>query len=243
MKEQQKTSPPRFFLYIALGIGIVLSAFSIASGNNPIIQPDLSTYTDKLIQNQVPADQLSEWIIDGKQDFRVAGFRSKSECKEQKKVTKVLKCHNAEKLESPYWIRKQFKNLNMPLIVYGNNSEDGVQAASILAYHGYNARVLKGGFNDFEKRFLQPEFGEIDTVDANDDQLKKLSVYRYFTGDDQMVKTPGQKWVVAMADSDTEEEEEGEEEGEDEDDDEDEDDEEEDDDDDEEEEEEEEEGC
>lgn len=213
MKDQNNTLTPRFFVFIALGLGVLLSVFSIASGNNPIVSPDLKTYSEKLIQNQVPGDQLAEWLIEGKRDFLVVGFRSQSACKDQRKVTKVLKCYDVIKLESSQWIRKQFKNLRMPMIVYGNETEDGIQAASLLAYHGYKTRVLNGGFNQFEKEFLQPEFADIDTVDATDAQIKQLAVYRYFTGDDPIVKTPGQKWTIVMADSDNEEEEEGGEEG------------------------------
>ncbi len=235
MKAQQKPTIPRFFIVTALGLGLLLSVFGMTNGNKPILEPDFTKYSADLLQNQITGEKLAEWIIQGKQDFVIAGFRTHTECKEQMETTPVFKCYDVENLQDTRWIRKRFKNFNMPMIVYGSQSEDGLQAAAFLAHLGYKVRHLAGGFEGFEDRFLQPAAADGDLAETDEVQRRQLAFYRYFTGDDPLVKQPGQKWTMAMVDvegDEIEEEEEGEEEGESEDEDEEE-----------EEEEEEEEGC
>jgi hypothetical protein len=216
MKDQKKASIPFFFIIGAMGLGIMLSLFGIASGDNPIIKPDLKAYSESLQQNQVSGEQLVEWVVQGKRDFIVAGFGTANECNQQKKITKEFKCYDVQNLDDARWIRKRFKNFSMPLIIYGNSSDEGLQAAARLAHYGYNTRVLEGGFADFNSQYLQPDYAGMDIYELDEEQLQQLSIYRYFTGDDPLVKTPGQKWVIAMADTSgdmLEEEEEGYEEG------------------------------
>ncbi|MCP4754977.1 MAG: hypothetical protein GY866_29215 [Proteobacteria bacterium] len=205
MNDQQNVSIPRFFVIIALGLGILMSAFGIVSGNNPIVEPDLDQYSEDLIQNQVSGEELAKWVIKGNRNFLVAGFRTKAECKEQKKVSNVFKCHDVDKLSDNRWVRKHFKNLDLPLIVYGTGSEDGLKAAALLAHLGYSARLLEGGFNGFENNILPSEIADIDPADADEQQLNQLAVYRYFTGNDPHVKRPGQKWAMAGSDAEDEE--------------------------------------
>lgn len=204
MKNQQKVPIPRVFIFVALGLGILLFVFGIIGGNNPIIHPDLTIYAETLLQNQVSGKQLAEWTIKGKQNFVVAGFRTKAECEEQQKITSVFSCYDIKKLEDSRWIRNQFENINMPLIVYGNQSEDGLRAAALLTHLKYNVRLLEGGFNAFEKRFLQQESATINVDETNETQIQRLAVYRYFTGNDPMVKLPGQKLSVSKTDSENE---------------------------------------
>ncbi len=216
MKDQNKIRIPKFFLAGAMGLGIILFLFGIAAGNNPIVTPDLESYNESLRRNPVSVEQLVEWKLQGKRDFRVVGFRSAAECKEQRKLTDEFKCYDAEDLNDASRIRRRFKNLSMPLVVFGNDTAESLSAAARLTHYGYKARILDGGFAEFESRYLQSDFIDMDIYELDEDQMQQLSVYRYLTGSDPLLKIPGQSWAVAMADASgdmVEEEVEGYEEG------------------------------
>jgi len=226
MQPEKNNKMPRFFIIISAALGLLLAAFSIASGSNPLIQPDWASIQQQLKTNPVSSEQLAGWMVEGKRDFRVAGFRSTDECKDQKKMSTTFKCYDSQKIKDSFWVRKTFKNMNMPLIVFGNQTEDSLSAAAQLKHLGYDVRYLEEGFNGFSSRFLNP----------NQEIAQNDSSIRYITGNDPLVKVKGQQWMMAKADNMMEEEAEGVELGED-------DEEEEDDYEDEDEDEEEEEGC
>jgi hypothetical protein len=152
MKTEEKITIPRVFIIVTVAIGLLLSAFSIASGNNPLINPDLTVYQQQLQNDPVTAEQLANSMIEGKRNFLLAGFRDADDCSVQKKITKLLKCHNREKLNDTRWIRKTFKNINMPLIVYGSQTNDGLKSAAQLMHFGYDVSYLEGGFDGFAFR-------------------------------------------------------------------------------------------
>ncbi len=97
----------------------------------------------------------------------------------------------------------------MPLIVYGSETSDGLETAARLMHFGYNVRFLEGGFNNFADQILNPDLKTIDMAEADYQQLEQLALFRFFSGDDPMLKQKGQKWEMASADITTEEEEEG----------------------------------
>ncbi|NQU64639.1 MAG: hypothetical protein HQ517_10205 [SAR324 cluster bacterium] len=208
MKTEQNHAIPRIFIIVTVSIGLLLSAFSLASGNNPLIQPDLSTYQEQLQKNPVTADQLASWMVEGRRDFQLIGFLDKDKCAEQKKTTTLLNCYDVEKSTDLDWIRKKFRNIEMPIIVYGGQSQDGLVAAANLKHFGYTVRYLAGGFDRFANQHLNPDLKDIDLANADRRQLEKLSVLRFFTGDDPLVKKKGQKWMMASADGTAEIEEE-----------------------------------
>ncbi len=198
MQTKNDTSIPRLFIIISVVFGLLLAAFGIASGSNPLVQPDMATYKKQLQQNPVKAEQLADWMVEGKRDFRVAGFRSVEECKRQKQVTRKFKCYD-NNINDRRWVRKTFKNINMPLVIYGGDTAEGLAAAAQLKHLGYDVQYLEEGFNGFSSQFLNKEM--------NGDETDAIS--RFFAGNDPLIKKKGQKWVVASADDMIEEEEEG----------------------------------
>ncbi len=213
MQTENNNKMPRLFIIVSAAIGLLLAAFSIASGSNPLIQPDWASIQQQLKTNPVSSEQLAGWIVEGKRDFRVAGFRTVDECKDQKKMLTKFKCYDSQKIKDRFWVRKTFKNIKMPLIVFGNHTEDSLSAATQLKHMGYDVRYLEEGFNGFSNQFLNPD----QEVAENDSSI------RYLTGNDPLVKKKGQQWMMAKADNMMEEEDEEVELGEDEEDDEDED--------------------
>lgn len=206
MKTKEDHSIPRFFVISIVALGLLLSAFSIASGNNPLLKRDTAVYKQNLQNSTVTVDQLANWMVEGKRDFILAGFREKDECTAQKKITPLFNCHDIQNLKDREWIRKTYRSIDMPIIVYGSQTADGLEAAAQLVYLGYNVRLLEGGFNHFADQILNPDLKDIDVADADSQELEKLAVLYFFTGDDPILKEKGQKRLMARADGSTEEE-------------------------------------
>lgn len=185
MKNDKHSSIPRIFIITSFVIGLVLAAFGIASGSNPLVKPDVAAYEKQLQSNPVQPEQLSAWLVEGRRDFQVAGFLSADACAAQKRTTAAFKCYDSEDVKDNFWVRKTFRNQDMPLIVYGSDSADGLAAAVQLKHLGYQVRYLESGFNGFAERILNQE-----SVSSH-----------FFTLNDPLVKKKGQQWVVAGADN------------------------------------------
>ncbi|MBU2643968.1 hypothetical protein KKI24_04620 [bacterium] len=204
MQTKANIAIPRMFIIVSVALGLLLAAFSIASGSNPLVQPDLTVYQQQLQRNPVTSEQLAGWMAEGKRDFEVAGFLDAQACTDQKKMIHLLKCYDRSNLGDVAWIRKTFDNLQMPVIVYGSQSDDGLEAAAQLRHYGYDVRYLDGGFNGFAANILNPGL-------SGDDQAvqPEIKAMAYFlAGNDPLLKKKGQKWLLAGVKNIVEEEEE-----------------------------------
>ncbi|MFH2132953.1 MAG: rhodanese-like domain-containing protein [bacterium] len=204
MQTKANTAMPRMFIIVSVALGLLLAAFSIASGSNPLVQPDLTVYQQQLQSNPVTSEQLAGWMAEGKRDFEVAGFLDTEACADQKKMIRLLKCYDKANLGDAAWIRKTFDNLQMPIIVYGSQSDDGLEAAAQLRHYGYDVRYLDGGFNGFAAKILNPGL----SGDDQGVQPEVKAMAQFLAGNDPLLKRKGQKYLLAGAKNTVEEEEE-----------------------------------
>lgn len=209
------TSIPKTFVVTLVGLAVLVFAFAIVKGNQPIFSPDLSEYVADLEGELVTSEWLADSIIKGDSMYRAVSLRTETECAEQVEVTSFFQCLDQANLNDSYWVRKEFRSINEPLLIMGSDTEDGLNSAANLKYWGYNdIKVLAGGFNNFALSYLQPEFAEINVAEADRDELKQLAAFRYFTGNDPLVKRKGETWAMAMGNESYDEQEvEGSEEG------------------------------
>ncbi len=167
-------------------LGTILLAFALISGNDTVVPPDLRASEEFVVNHKISNETLTKWILEGKRNFSLVGFRSESECLLQSGVTRHLKCYDIEKIDDLFWIRKQFPHLKMPMVVYGSNGRKSFYAAVRMRYYGYDARMLVDGFEGYFSEYLAPPIRpnrrEADQAADSDRKYgRRLAVYRYLT--------------------------------------------------------------
>ena len=163
----------------SLFLGALLAVFSFLSGNKPIIEADLRNSKEYVWENKIYVDDLADWLVKGKRDFLLIGFREQKDCILQREKTRFFSCYPIDQYKNIAWLRKKFPNLLFPMVVYGQNSEVSFDIAVQLRYYGFNYRMLDGGFNLFDKTYLQPAR----LIDRNNENLvKQAKLYEFFTG-------------------------------------------------------------
>lgn len=203
--EQKKVKIPKPFIFGSLVLALVVFVFAIANGNQPILSPDLDKVADELRDEMVSSEWLASSLLKGDAIFRTISLRSDSECVEQLRVTKAFDCFDKSMLDDAKKVRGEFRDVNEPLVIMGTDTDDGLRSAAGLKHWGYkDIKVLEGGFGDFELEYLMPEYADVDIAEADTDELQQLAIFRYFTGNDPLVKRKGETWAMAMGDSEEE---------------------------------------
>ncbi len=149
--------------------------------------------------DHVSPKELSERIIEGKNDFRLVDIRTPKEYKggsiktsENIPLRKLLKKDTLERLMA-----------DKPLVIFSNGNSHAHQAWVILKSAGIDAQVLEGGFNLWNKMVLNPKL----PVNITDDEVLryrgKAAVANFFGGggsemstgndSDNKKKTPSRK--------------------------------------------------
>ena len=178
----------------SLFLGTVLLLFSLISGNNTVIPPDFRASEEYVNNHKISNATLTQWIVEGKRNFFLVGFRSESECLLQSGITRHFRCYDMDKINDLFWIRRQFPHLKAPMVVYGSDAQKSFQAAVRMHYYGYDARMLVNGFEGYYHEYLIPPIrknsGGTDQAAVSDPQTGYRSViYRYLT--DQKAHTFG----------------------------------------------------
>ncbi|MBT4527472.1 MAG: hypothetical protein HOC24_13050 [Deltaproteobacteria bacterium] len=163
----------------SLLLGILLALLSFLSGNKPIIEADLRASKDYIWENKIYVDDLASWLVKGKRDFLLIGFRNQKDCILQQEKTRFFSCYPIENYKDISWLRKKYPNLLIPMVVYGQNTDESFDIAVQLRYYGYNTRMLEGGFNRFDSEYLQAS----KLIDkTNNNTIKRMRLYEFFTG-------------------------------------------------------------
>jgi rhodanese-related sulfurtransferase len=168
-----------------LFFGILLAIIGVASGNAPLIHPGLNGARADVKQDGISNEQLAEWILSGREDFYLVGFHEAETSRLTQQPSPIFKYYELNDLKNPFWLRRFFPNLRVPLVVYGEDGSKSLEVAAWLKHYGYKVHHLEGGYRDFANQYIQP----VDTTTATSpEKLKELQqkqlLYWYFSGND-----------------------------------------------------------
>jgi hypothetical protein len=154
-----------------------------ACGERAQRDPGAATFADLASaiihrQDQVGADTLADWIIQGKHDFMLVDVRPQE-------AFAAGHIQSAQSMPLSYLVeRRTISGLprDRRLILYSNGNREAAQAVVMLRLAGLNAYALLGGYEFWTQHVLHPEL----PADAGDDEIlhfrKQQAVACYFAG-------------------------------------------------------------
>jgi hypothetical protein len=174
----------------SLFLGLILAAIGFLMGNEPLIQPDLREAKEIVWRNQIDSQTLAEWILSGRNDFLMMGYREGEHCLITVEKNRFFECFKLDNVKNPFWLRRHFPNLKVPMVVYNSDGVGSLEVGALLQYYGYKVRLLKGGYKSFIENFITPV--EI-AKNMSGQELKSLErkqlLYWYFSGKDPNIGT------------------------------------------------------
>ena len=177
----------------SLFLGLILAAVGFLMGNSPLIQPDLREAKEVVWRNQIDSQTLADWILSGRNDFVMMGYREGEHCLITTEKNRFFECFKLENVKNPFWLRRHFPNLKVPMVVYSSDGTGSLEVGALLQYYGYSVRLLKGGYQAFIKDYITPVEmasnlkGEMDGIMSDKDRKnlkRKQLLYWYFSGKD-----------------------------------------------------------
>lgn len=162
---------------LILGLLALFAGNPYGGGSVTLDTKELSLIVDKTVDH-VSAEELADWIIQGKSDYRLIDLRTEKEFNEYHIPTAEL---------VPISGLGEYPVLrNEKLILYSEGGIHSAQAWMLLKAKGYNAAyMLFGGLEEWTDKILFPKLA----LEATPDQLKAFDkireVSRYFGGSPQ----------------------------------------------------------
>ena len=128
--------------------------------------------------DRVSVEDLASWIIEGRQDFDLIDVRSAADYEsghiaDARSVPLAL-IATAETLASLPTDRK--------IVVYSNGSENGAKAATLLRVAGFDAQVVTGGYNAWNRRILNPDIPAAEFDGESLEAIEQRAYACYFVG-------------------------------------------------------------
>jgi len=178
----------RFALSVMGGmLALILGSLGIIFGNDRVVKPDLKEYQEYVWENKVSREKMMDVVIKGDRSFRLTGFFF-GDCILRREKNRHFICFNARNLNDLKWVRTQFPNLGIPLIVFSETAMDSMKAAALLRYYGYDAYMLDGGFRKFRSRYMTPvDFSTAKNPAEKKELERKKILYQFLTGKDDRV--------------------------------------------------------
>jgi len=171
-------------------LALILGSLGVIFGNNRVVKPDLKEYQEYVWENKVSNEKMMDIVFKGDRSFRLTGFFF-GDCILKREQNRHFKCFNARNLENLKWVRTQFPNLGVPLIVFSETAMDSMKAAALLRYYGYDAYMLDGGFRKFRSQYMSIVNLSAAKNPAEKKELeRKKMLYQFLTGKDDR---PGKK--------------------------------------------------
>lgn len=159
---------------------VVLSGCGGRDTQPPVDLVDEFSYIARdLIHNkdQVSADDLADWIIQGRKDFLLVDVRSQDDFNNGHIDT-------AENMPLTYLVeRRTLEQLprDRLLVLYSNGTDHAGQAAVMLRLAGLKAYALGGGYNFWQQRILNPDLNLVSEEQAAEVE-KRRAIACYFAG-------------------------------------------------------------
>jgi 3-mercaptopyruvate sulfurtransferase SseA len=140
-------------------------------------------------KDQITVEELADWIIQGKMDFRLLDLRSPEKYNEYNIPTS--ECITVKDLPEADLDR------NEKILLYSDNDLTAAQAWYLLKSMGYKSvTILKGGLEEWEKEILYPAIPENASPEELEKFKKKAEVAKFFGGTPQ---TGSEQAVVKKA--------------------------------------------
>ena len=128
--------------------------------------------------DRVSVEELASWIIEGRQDFELVDVRSAANFDSghiaEARNVPVAAIVNDETLASLPTDRK--------IVVYSNGSENGAKAATLLRVAGFDAHVVTGGYNAWNRRILNPDIPAAEFDGESLESIEQRAYACYFVG-------------------------------------------------------------
>ena len=174
----------------SLFLGLILAAIGFLVGNDPLIQPDLREAKEIVWRNQIDSHTLAEWILSGRNDFVMVGFRKGEHCLITTEKNRFFECFKLDNVKDPFWLRRHFPNLQVPMVVYNSDGVGSLEVAALVQFYGYKVKLLKGGYKDFIENYITPVEIAANMSGVKKEELeKKQLLYWYFSGKDPHIST------------------------------------------------------
>ncbi|MDJ0814534.1 MAG: rhodanese-like domain-containing protein [Woeseiaceae bacterium] len=129
--------------------------------------------------DRVSVEDLASWIIEGRQDFALVDVRPATDFDAghigAARNVPVAMIVSDETLASLPTDRK--------IVVYSNGSENGAKAATLLRVAGFDAYVVTGGYNAWNRRILNPDIPAAEYDGESLESIEQRAYACYFVGD------------------------------------------------------------
>ncbi|MGD8591078.1 MAG: rhodanese-like domain-containing protein [Chromatiales bacterium] len=138
-------------------------------------------------QDRVTPEQVADWIISKKRNYRLLDIRSKDEF--DKGHIEGAENIPLASLILPETLQTLPKERR--LVVYGNGSEQSAKASVMLRVAGFDAYLLLGGYNYWQERVLNPDIPTEAADGETPQQALQRAISCYFTD-------PGERTVSEL---------------------------------------------
>lgn len=178
LKEYAALPPRKRMGILAILLGIIAVFIGNPSDNTSVSVnlKEVSMIADKNV-NSINVNELADWIIKGKMDYRLIDLRSQDEYDEYNIPT-------SESVSMTSLTKSELMR-NEKIILYSDNDIVASQAWFILKSDGYQSvSILKNGMNAWKNEIVFPScsFGEHSTAELKQLHDKKAEVAKFFGG-------------------------------------------------------------
>jgi rhodanese-related sulfurtransferase len=191
MKLKLKLENRQIGVFAVLIIAFIMLLLPGQDKSKYAFKPDAIAGVIKEGKDHVSPADLSQWIIEGKNDFTLVDIRSKEEF--EKGHIKNAKNIPLDTLMKRSTIESEFVDGKM-VVLYSNGTSHAAQAWLVLKTAGVDCNILDGGYNYWNETVLNPKDPG---AGAADDEILKYqaaqSVADYFGGASQMKSGDGAK--------------------------------------------------
>ena len=121
-------------------------------------------------QDRVTPEQMADWIISKKRDYRLLDIRHKDEFAQGH----IEGAENIPLASLTLPDTLQALPRERKLVVYANGSEQAAKASVLLRVAGFDAYLLLGGYNHWQEQILNPDI----PAEAADDEMPEQALQR-----------------------------------------------------------------
>jgi rhodanese-related sulfurtransferase len=164
-------------LALALGVVALFAGNPYRGGRVSLDVKDLALLVQKE-RDHVSVEQLADWIIQGRADYRLLDLRSEKEFNDYHVPTAESVALSAL---NDFPLRR-----NEKIILYSEGGIHASQAWFLLAASGFrHVYLLTGGLDEWREKILFPAIPENPTVEQQAQFAKMKEVSRFFKGTPQ----------------------------------------------------------